>query len=234
MENVTELVMVLDGSFRLLAFNNTFAAGTEPLTGRPLSVGDSLEDLLEPEARPTVRALVQRALAGEAFLIDAPITLRGGLHRTYEMSFNPVREAGTVVAAVCIARNVTDRRWEAASRHALLSAIPDAIVVLRRDGVVLDYYPSAEAPLHLERDELVVGEDVNLESTVVTNARHYDALQRADTALADVLTGLDTGVTGDFVAMDIRRALNFLGEITGEIGVEDLLGNIFGKFCIGK
>ncbi|MFN0013980.1 MAG: tRNA uridine-5-carboxymethylaminomethyl(34) synthesis GTPase MnmE [Saprospiraceae bacterium] len=82
--------------------------------------------------------------------------------------------------------------------------------------------------------EAAVGEGVNLESTVVTNARHFDALQRADESLADVLTGLDTGVTGDFVAMDIRRALNFLGEITGEIGVEDLLGNIFGKFCIGK
>jgi tRNA modification GTPase len=49
-----------------------------------------------------------------------------------------------------------------------------------------------------------------------------------------VLTGLDTGITGDFVAQDIRRALAFLGEITGEIGVEDLLGEIFGKFCIGK
>ncbi|MEQ1745349.1 MAG: tRNA uridine-5-carboxymethylaminomethyl(34) synthesis GTPase MnmE [Saprospiraceae bacterium] len=82
--------------------------------------------------------------------------------------------------------------------------------------------------------ELAVGEGINLESTVVTNVRHYDALQRSDTALADVLTGLETGVTGDFIAMDIRRALNFLGEITGEIGVEDLLGNIFGKFCIGK
>ncbi|MBL7797738.1 MAG: tRNA uridine-5-carboxymethylaminomethyl(34) synthesis GTPase MnmE [Saprospiraceae bacterium] len=82
--------------------------------------------------------------------------------------------------------------------------------------------------------EIAVGTDVNLESTVVTNARHYAALQRADEALADVLTGLDTGITGDFVAMDIRRALNFLGEISGEIGVEDLLGNIFGKFCIGK
>jgi tRNA modification GTPase len=52
--------------------------------------------------------------------------------------------------------------------------------------------------------------------------------------LEDVLTGLDTGITGDFVAQDIRRALAFLGEITGEIGVEDLLGEIFGKFCIGK
>lgn len=82
--------------------------------------------------------------------------------------------------------------------------------------------------------DLAIGEGIQTEGTVVTNARHYDALQRADNALTDVLTGLDTGVTGDFIAMDIRRALNFLGEITGEIGVEDLLGNIFGKFCIGK
>lgn len=82
--------------------------------------------------------------------------------------------------------------------------------------------------------ETVAGGDINVDDTIVTNARHYDALRRADEALADVLTSLDTGVTGDFVAMDIRRSLNFLGEITGEIGVEDLLGNIFGKFCIGK
>jgi tRNA modification GTPase len=81
---------------------------------------------------------------------------------------------------------------------------------------------------------LALGDSLNLESTVVTNARHYAALQNADAALAEVLTGLDSGITGDFIALDIRRALNFLGEITGEIGVEDLLGNIFGKFCIGK
>jgi tRNA modification GTPase len=70
--------------------------------------------------------------------------------------------------------------------------------------------------------------------TVVSNARHHDALRRADAALADVLTGLNTGITGDFIAQDIRRALAYLGEISGQIGVEDLLGNIFGKFCIGK
>ncbi|MCC6463257.1 MAG: tRNA uridine-5-carboxymethylaminomethyl(34) synthesis GTPase MnmE [Saprospiraceae bacterium] len=82
--------------------------------------------------------------------------------------------------------------------------------------------------------ELAIGGELPQEGTVVTNARHYDALHRADAALTDVLTGLHTGITGDFIAMDIRRALNFLGEITGEIGVEDLLGNIFGKFCVGK
>ena len=82
--------------------------------------------------------------------------------------------------------------------------------------------------------EAAAGEGVNTESTVVTNARHHDALRRADEALADVLTGLDSNITGDFIAQDIRRSLAYLGEITGEIGVEDLLGNIFGKFCIGK
>ncbi len=69
---------------------------------------------------------------------------------------------------------------------------------------------------------------------IVSNARHHDALRRADGALVEVLTGLDTGITGDFIAQDIRRSLSYLGEISGEIGVEDLLGNIFGKFCIGK
>ena len=81
---------------------------------------------------------------------------------------------------------------------------------------------------------LAVGEGISTENTVVTNARHFDALRRADAALSDVLQGLDTGITGDFIAQDIRRSLAYLSEITGDIGVEDLLGTIFGKFCIGK
>ena len=82
--------------------------------------------------------------------------------------------------------------------------------------------------------ETVLSQGINLESPIVTNARHYEALQKAAESLADVRHGLDTGITSDFVAMDIRRALSYLGEITGEVGVEDLLGNIFSKFCIGK
>jgi tRNA modification GTPase len=82
--------------------------------------------------------------------------------------------------------------------------------------------------------ETTAGEGLQTGSTIVTNARHHDALRRADAALEEVLTGLDANITGDFVAQDIRRSLAYLGEITGEIGVEDLLGNIFGKFCIGK
>ncbi len=70
--------------------------------------------------------------------------------------------------------------------------------------------------------------------TVVTNLRHYEALKRAEEYLQKAAEGLDTHVTGDFLAMDIRQALFHLGEITGQISTDDLLANIFSKFCIGK
>ncbi|MEX1238412.1 MAG: tRNA uridine-5-carboxymethylaminomethyl(34) synthesis GTPase MnmE [Cyclobacteriaceae bacterium] len=69
---------------------------------------------------------------------------------------------------------------------------------------------------------------------MVTNLRHYHSLEQTYDSLQRVLEGMAQGVTGDFLAMDIRQALHFLGEITGTITTEDLLGNIFGKFCIGK
>ncbi|MCS7019286.1 MAG: tRNA uridine-5-carboxymethylaminomethyl(34) synthesis GTPase MnmE [Cytophagales bacterium] len=75
---------------------------------------------------------------------------------------------------------------------------------------------------------------VAIGETVVTNLRHYEALSNAHQALTDVLKGLQSHVTADFVAMDIRHALRALGEILGDITSEDLLGNIFSKFCIGK
>jgi len=80
----------------------------------------------------------------------------------------------------------------------------------------------------------VVEEGFNLESTIVTNARHYESLIRTNEDLQKVIDGIDSGLSGDFVAMDIRQALHHLGTITGEISTDELLGNIFANFCIGK
>ncbi|MFT7161562.1 MAG: tRNA modification GTPase [Bacteroidia bacterium] len=71
-------------------------------------------------------------------------------------------------------------------------------------------------------------------NVVVTNARHYQSLVNTQNSLHDVVRGIDNKITNDFLAQDIRHALHFLGEITGEITTDDLLANIFGKFCIGK
>jgi len=69
--------------------------------------------------------------------------------------------------------------------------------------------------------------------TLVTNIRHLEALQRTEAALANILHGIDS-VTSDFLSMDIKQALHYLGEITGAVTTDDLLDNIFSKFCIGK
>ncbi len=70
--------------------------------------------------------------------------------------------------------------------------------------------------------------------TIVTNSRHYDALLKALQEITKVKYGLDTGLSGDLMSIDIRQALYHFGEITGEITNDDLLGNIFANFCIGK
>ncbi len=78
-----------------------------------------------------------------------------------------------------------------------------------------------------------VGE-VKQGDVLVTNLRHFQNLTQTNEALNRVLSGMDGGITGDFLAMDIRQALHYLGEITGQVTTDDLLANIFSKFCIGK
>ena len=79
-----------------------------------------------------------------------------------------------------------------------------------------------------------VGNGLNKEGTIVTNARHVESLKRLFYALNDVAVGLENEVTGDLLALDIRQALHYLGTITGQITNEDQLDFIFSKFCIGK
>ncbi len=76
--------------------------------------------------------------------------------------------------------------------------------------------------------------EVKQGDVLVTNLRHYQSLRQTNDALNRVLSGMDSGITGDFLAMDIRQALHYLGEITGQVTTDDLLANIFSKFCIGK
>ena len=81
----------------------------------------------------------------------------------------------------------------------------------------------------------VVGLDqVSTNGTLVTNLRHFQQLLQTQETLESVLNALQTGLTGDLIAQDLRYALHHLGEITGQISNDDLLKNIFGKFCIGK
>lgn len=82
--------------------------------------------------------------------------------------------------------------------------------------------------------KLRMGADVDFNSTLVSNIRHLEALTQASEALKRVSDGLSAGIPTDLISQDIREAMFHLGEITGEINTEEILGNIFSKFCIGK
>ena len=109
----------------------------------------------------------------------------------------------------------------------LLKMFPQAHLVSAKKGIGIEEVKEALAGF------VNTGALRNNE-TIVTNSRHYDALLKAFEEIQKVKYGLETGLSGDLLAIDIRQALYHFGEITGEITTDDLLGNIFANFCIGK
>ena len=92
--------------------------------------------------------------------------------------------------------------------------------------------------LHLIEEKLLnltVNRSIENNDLIVSNSRHYEALIHAEIALEKTLVGIESNITGDFLAQDIRTALYHIGQITGQIEIDrDILGTIFSKFCIGK
>jgi tRNA modification GTPase len=118
------------------------------------------------------------------------------------------------------------------------SAISDAIRQEFKDIVHLEISAKDQFNIDALKEQLVYQMKLkgsNQDDTIVTNSRHLEALQNTLIQIGKIKQGMDMGLPGDLLAMDIREALTYLGHITGEIDVdEDILGTIFGKFCIGK
>ncbi|MBN2481861.1 MAG: tRNA uridine-5-carboxymethylaminomethyl(34) synthesis GTPase MnmE [Bacteroidales bacterium] len=98
---------------------------------------------------------------------------------------------------------------------------------------------SAKKGIHLDRLEKALIEAAGMDTTsendvIITNVRHYEALDRSLSAVRRAVDGLDHGIAGDLLAQDIRETIHYLSEITGEITDNEILGNIFKNFCIGK
>ena len=110
---------------------------------------------------------------------------------------------------------------------AFQEALPDVILLSAKNH---DGLPELEKALL----NIIGLDQANASGTLVTNIRHYQQLVQTQETLIRVLNALKTGLTGDLIAQDLRHALHHLGEITGQISNDDLLKNIFGKFCIGK
>lgn len=113
------------------------------------------------------------------------------------------------------------------NKEDVASSLPGLLGISARDHDGVEAFKQRLA-------DMVLGGDLHTEDVVVTNVRHYAVLQQVEGAILDIRNGLDTGLPGDLMAIDIRRCLHYIGEITGEVSNEDLLDWIFSKFCIGK
>lgn len=116
---------------------------------------------------------------------------------------------------------------EESSLRTSFSAVKSVIFISAKSGWNVD-------ELKDKLTDMVLHGSVQTEGTIVTNARHQHALQQVASSLSEIHIGLNDKIPGDLLALDIRRCLHYLGEITGEISNEDRLDYIFSKFCIGK
>ena len=128
--------------------------------------------------------------------------------------------------SILIIANKVDQLNDAQKSN-LQELIPDLLLLSAKENVGVE-------ELQQKLLEFVNTGALRNNDTIVTNSRHYDALLKALEEIQKVQYGLNSGLSGDLLAIDIRQALYHFGEITGEITSDDLLGNIFANFCIGK
>lgn len=177
---------------------------------------------------------IRRALkkASEARIVLGVVDVEAPVREQVEMIFSAVDlSAQKLIILISKSDKIADNN--------IVSNVND--IVLSSDcklNTVMVLTISAKTGLGIEdlRSDLVsmASEDVPEDGTVVTNARHAAALRSSAAALADVISALDRGIPGDLLAEDLRSALESLGTITGEISSDEVLGEIFGKFCVGK
>jgi tRNA modification GTPase len=110
-------------------------------------------------------------------------------------------------------------------------------IVAEKDDVLLFISAKEGRGLDLVKhklSEVVEKDKLNSDDVIITNIRHYESLTKVSESLGRVWDGLGANIPEDLIAIDIRQAIHYLGEITGEITTDELLGNIFRNFCIGK
>lgn len=118
---------------------------------------------------------------------------------------------------------------DAAKREALEALLPqfEHIFISAKEGI-------NTADLEALLIKTAAMPEISASDVIVTNVRHYEALVHALAAIDRVRDGLNTNISGDFLSQDIRECMHYLGEITGQINTDEILGNIFMNFCIGK
>jgi len=172
-----------------------------------------------------------------------------------ERSYSKLDQASVVILVVdtqndfvIISERIAKIRERLADQHLIIAAnkvdrgLPETISLLKEMSLCQNeklVFIAAKQKTNLdelisEMQHAVSIDSVSEDAVIVTNVRHFEALTRAHESIERVQLGLENLISGDFLAQDIRECLYYLGEITGEISNDEILGHIFKNFCIGK
>lgn len=149
------------------------------------------------------------------------------INKAYRAVSDQIKDASKELILVLNKMDILDERRLGDLKNSLTCKDSKCVIISALEGKGIEILTS-----YLTR---YVSDKSTGESTlVVSNLRHYNALMECSNSLSRLIEGIDKQMAEDFLAMDLRQAIHYLGEITGEISTDDLLGNIFKNFCIGK
>ncbi len=253
---LSERIEKLRSSFR---YGNAIKSGVPVvIAGRPNAGKSSLLNLLIGENRAivsdipgTTRDTIEEVItiANIRFRFIDTAGLRDtedpieklGIQKTYDT----LKKAGLIIYLADLTEHDVEESVEQHKNHLQELGIPFLVVWNKLDAANKKHNDSSEAVLisvhektgiELLKDKMLEVIDIHKPqgSVVIQNLRHWEALNETYTSLHTVLQAIEMGLSSDLLAMDIRRALLSLGRISGQVDVEEVLGSIFSRFCIGK
>jgi tRNA modification GTPase len=226
-------------------------AGKSTLLNTLLNENRAIVSEIAGTTRDTVEEVIN--IEGILFRLIDTAGIRAGENEIenigIERSFEKMRNADIVIYLFDVAHEtyeqVLQEQKQLVSANKKFILVGNKLDLLDADNAIKRFqniealFISAKEHTHVnilkkELVDKVVSGKIETENIIITNARHYEALQKISDSLTDIQNGLDNKISGDLIALDIRRCLYYLGEITGQITNEDQLDYIFSKFCIGK
>ena len=259
--NIQSLIQTLIQSFK---YGNVIKNGIPTvIAGKPNAGKSTLLNALLNEERSivseiagTTRDTIEEVLTidGINFRLTDTAGLRKSVDKIENLGIEKTREKISKATLVLYLFDVSKTTSEELEDELKEFGIHDAIIIPvgNKMDLLKDKIPNqlinqpTNQPIYIsslkkenihsivEEMRKVVSEQKVKSDIVITNIRHYEALKNADESLQNVITAIDGQFSGEMLSLDIRKAIFHLSEITGEITTEDLLDNIFSKFCIGK
>ena len=143
---------------------------------------------------------------------------------------NDLKEFSRDDLSIILVRNKIDLKNESSTEiKSILEKCDDKVKEILEISAIQKKYLDVIKNKLLELNKVSKNED-----TIVTNLRHFNSLSNAESALIEIEKGINEGLSGDLLSIDLRKAIDSIGEITGQITNDEMLGNIFSNFCIGK